>query len=77
MTSLEEKIDKAVVKATAWSEIQGVPRLIFLIIDLTPVHHIDSMGLHFLENLIFSTKTRDVQLMLANPNRNVAVTGRP
>ena len=43
MTSLEDKIDKAVIKATAWSEIQGVPRLIFLIIDLTPVHHIDSM----------------------------------
>ena len=43
MTSLEDKIDKAVIKATAWSEIQGVPRLIFLIIDLTPVHHVDSM----------------------------------
>ena len=43
VTSLEDKIDKAVIKATAWSEIQGVPRLIFLIVDLTPVHHIDSM----------------------------------
>ena len=43
VNTLEDKIDKAVIKATAWSEIQGVPRLIFLILDLTPVHHVDSM----------------------------------
>ena len=71
VTSLEDKIDKAIVKATAWSEIQGAPRLSFLILDLTPVHHVDSMGLRFLEDLVFSTKARGTQLMLSNPNKNV------
>eukprot|EP00798_Chlamydomonas_sp_ICE-L_P001368 gene1368-32732_t len=59
--TLEDKIEK------------GVSKLHYLIIDLTPVHHVDSMGLHFLEDMIFTTKRRDIQLILANPSRNVAL----
>eukprot|EP00195_Chlamydomonas_chlamydogama_P003258 CAMPEP_0202921966 /NCGR_PEP_ID=MMETSP1392-20130828/77673_1 /ASSEMBLY_ACC=CAM_ASM_000868 /TAXON_ID=225041 /ORGANISM="Chlamydomonas chlamydogama, Strain SAG 11-48b" /LENGTH=735 /DNA_ID=CAMNT_0049615567 /DNA_START=253 /DNA_END=2460 /DNA_ORIENTATION=- len=69
--SLEDKIEKAMIKFTAWSNVQGVPQIFFLIIDMTPVHHIDSMGLHFLEDLVFQCKGKGIQLILANPGRNV------
>eukprot|EP00798_Chlamydomonas_sp_ICE-L_P025821 gene25821-11496_t len=69
--TLEDKIEKAMVKYTAWSQIQGVPKLYYLIIDMTPIHHLDSMGLHFLEDMIFNTRQRGIQLILANPSRNV------
>lgn len=59
------------VLLTVW---QGVPKLFFLILDMTPVHHIDSMGLHFLEDLIFSTRAKGIDLVLANPNHKVRVT---
>eukprot|EP00798_Chlamydomonas_sp_ICE-L_P018758 gene18758-25290_t len=70
--TLEDKIEKAMTKYTAWSQIQGVQKLYFLIIDLTPVHHLDSMGLHFLEDMIFNAKRRGCQLILANPSESVS-----
>jgi len=69
--SLEEKIEAAMVKYTAWSNVQGVPQIFYLILDMTPVHHIDSMGLHFLEDLVFQCKSKNIQLILANPGREV------
>ena len=51
--------------------LQGVPKLMFLVLDMTPVHHVDSMGLHFLEDLIFSTRAKGIELILANPNHKV------
>ena len=96
--------------------LQGVPKLFFLVLDLTPgvgavevygasmcgenavdkvkcvalpwgahqtltfdppsthsVHHVDSMGLHFLEDLIFSTRAKGIELILANPNDKVRI----
>ncbi len=53
---LEDKINKLLVKYTTWSIVQGVPQLHFLVLDMTPVHHVDSMGLHFMEDLVFSTR---------------------
>ena len=38
---------------------------------MTPVHFVDAMGLHFLEDLVFSTKAKGIQLVLANPNNQV------
>jgi sulfate transporter 4 len=70
VTSVEDKLEKSMEKASAWSAIQGTP-LQFLILDLTPVHHIDSMGLHMLEELVFRMKERSIQLMLANPGRGI------
>ena len=50
---------------------QGVPKVFVLIMEMTPVQHIDSMGLHFLEDLIFSTRAKGIELLLANPTRKV------
>ena len=38
---------------------------------MTPVHHVDSMGLHFLEDLVFTTRAKGIELFLANPNHKV------
>lgn len=73
--ALEEKIEKQMVKYSAWSHVQGISTgLQFLILDLTPVHHADSMGLHMLEDLVFSCKRKHVQLILANPGKSLAKT---
>ncbi|KAG1664416.1 hypothetical protein FOA52_009738 [Chlamydomonas sp. UWO 241] len=71
VNSVEEKIEKAMIKASAWSAVQGAKGLKFLIIDMTPIHHVDSMGLRFLEDVIFDCKDKGVQLLIANPNQNV------
>ena len=62
VNTLEDKLDKAIVKGIAWSAIQGVSKLHYLIIDMTPVHHVDSMGLHFFEELVFRNKERGIQV---------------
>lgn len=69
--ALEDKIEKAMVKFCAWSSVQGVAKIHFLVIDMTPVHHVDSMGLHFLEDLVFDCKKKGMTLLLANPSRAV------
>ncbi|KAG1667610.1 hypothetical protein FOA52_001664 [Chlamydomonas sp. UWO 241] len=71
VNSVEEKIEKAMIKASAWSAVQGAKGLKFLIIDMTPIHHVDSMGLRFIEDVIFDCKDKGVQLLLSNPNQNV------
>ena len=52
-------------------DVQGVPQLFFLVLDLAPVNFVDSMGLHFLEDLVFLTKAKGIQLLVANPNHKV------
>jgi anti-anti-sigma regulatory factor len=52
-------------------ELQGADRLEFLLLDMTPIHHVDSMGLHFLEDLVFSMRAKGITLGLANPNHKV------
>ena len=39
---------------------------------MTPVHHVDSMGLHLLEDLVFESKRKGMQLLLANPSKSVS-----
>ena len=39
---------------------------------MTPVHHVDSMGLHFLEDLVFTTRAKGIKLLVANPNHMVS-----
>ena len=41
---------------------------------MTPVQYVDAMGLHFLEDLVFSTKSKGIQLILANPNHKVSLS---
>ena len=54
---------------------KGIPKLYFLVLDMTPVHHLDSMGLHFLEDLVFNTRSKGIELFLANPNHKVTPGG--
>uniref|UniRef100_A0A1J3J386 Sulfate transporter 1.3 n=2 Tax=Noccaea caerulescens TaxID=107243 RepID=A0A1J3J386_NOCCA len=56
LTDEEEKV-KAV----------SLPRIQFLIIEMSPVTDIDTSGIHALEDLYKSLQKRDIQLVLANP----------
>lgn len=53
-----------------------MPKCHYLVIDMTPVHHVDSMGLHLLEDLVFESKRKGMQLLLANPSKSVSPTFR-
>ncbi|GAX84215.1 hypothetical protein CEUSTIGMA_g11638.t1 [Chlamydomonas eustigma] len=68
---LEDKIERLINKYSNWSAAQGAERLEFLLLDMTPIHHVDSMGLHFLEDLVFSMRAKGITLGLANPNHKV------
>jgi anti-anti-sigma regulatory factor len=41
----------AVVTHRRFARANGIDRVEFIILDLTPVPHMDSMGAHFLEEL--------------------------
>ncbi|VVA92152.1 unnamed protein product [Arabis nemorensis] len=45
----------------------SLPRIQFLIIEMSPVTDIDTSGIHALEDLYKSLQKRDIQLVLANP----------
>ncbi|KAK9715826.1 hypothetical protein RND81_06G192100 [Saponaria officinalis] len=47
--------------------INHLPRIQYIIIDMSPVIDIDTSGIHALEDLNKSLVKRDVQLVLANP----------
>lgn len=49
----------------------GLPGVMYLILDMTPVPHADAMGLHFLEEVVFETQKKGIQLILANPSIKV------
>ncbi|KAK3012070.1 hypothetical protein RJ639_011963 [Escallonia herrerae] len=48
-----------------------LPRIRFLIVEMSPVTDIDTSGVHALEELHRSLQKRDVQLVLANPGQLV------
>ncbi|KAL1536223.1 Sulfate transporter 1.3 [Salvia divinorum] len=45
----------------------GLPKIQFLIIEMSPVTDIDTSGIHAVEELLRSLQKRDVELVLANP----------
>ncbi|XP_047956086.1 sulfate transporter 1.3-like isoform X1 [Salvia hispanica] len=45
----------------------GLPKIQFLIIEMSPVTDIDTSGIHALEELLRTLQKRDVELVLANP----------
>lgn len=70
--SISDKIEKLIKRYNGWSAIQGLTDGIkFLVIDLTPVQYLDTMGIHLFEDLVFDTKKKGIQLLLANPNKAV------
>ncbi|KAK1289090.1 Sulfate transporter 1.2 [Acorus calamus] len=50
---------------------KDLPRIQFLIVELSPVTDIDTSGIHALEELFKSLQKREIQLVLANPGRAV------
>ncbi|KAL5787607.1 hypothetical protein ACOSP7_004556 [Xanthoceras sorbifolium] len=49
-----------------------LPRIPYLIVELSPVTDIDTSGIHSLEELYRSLQKRDIQVILANPGPVVA-----
>ncbi|XP_019174950.1 PREDICTED: sulfate transporter 1.2-like [Ipomoea nil] len=49
----------------------SLPRIEFLILEMSPVTDIDTSGIHALEELLSSLQKKNVQLVLANPGRVV------
>jgi sulfate transporter 4 len=68
---MQDKIEDYEEAALKFSIQHGLDTLMFLILDLTPVSHIDSMGAHFLEELVLETKKKGSQLLLCNPSPRV------
>ncbi|KAJ4716922.1 Sulfate transporter 1.1 [Melia azedarach] len=50
----------------------SLPRIQYLIVEMSPVTNIDTSGIHALEDLYKSLQKREVQLFLANPGPVVA-----
>jgi len=80
---MREKIDKYQRKAEAlWAEslrsdedkntdIGMITKVKFIVIDLSPVSHIDTSGLHILMDMLRLYKARGIQMCLVNPNLKV------
>ena len=68
---MQDKIEDYEEAALKFSMQHGLDTLLFLILDLTPVSHIDSMGAHFLEELVQETKKKGMQMLLCNPSPRV------
>ncbi|ONK75523.1 uncharacterized protein A4U43_C03F17780 [Asparagus officinalis] len=47
--------------------MKDMPRINFLIVELSPVIDIDTSGIHALEDLFKTLKKREIELVLANP----------
>ncbi|XP_010492115.1 PREDICTED: sulfate transporter 4.1, chloroplastic [Camelina sativa] len=51
-----------------------VERINFVILEMSPVTHIDSSAVEALKELYQEYKTRDIQLAISNPNKDVHLT---
>lgn len=58
-------------ESAAYARKNGVSGVKFLILDLTPVSHMDSMGAHMIEDLYNELKDKGTQLLLSNPSPQV------
>ncbi|KAL1204782.1 putative sulfate transporter 4.2 [Cardamine amara subsp. amara] len=52
----------------------GVERIYFVILEMSPVTYIDSSAVEALKDLYEEYKTRDIQLAISNPNKEVLLT---
>lgn len=71
---VKEKLALWEKKAEVAARESGVKKLQFVILDLTPVTHIDAAGQLFLMEQYDAYKSRGVQLVLCNPSKKVAET---
>ncbi|XP_019174949.1 PREDICTED: sulfate transporter 1.3-like isoform X2 [Ipomoea nil] len=66
-----ERILRWLVDEEEHLKAASLPRIEFLILEMSPVTDIDTSGIHALEELHSSLQKRNVQLVLANPGRVV------
>ncbi|KAG7647187.1 putative SLC26A/SulP transporter, STAS domain superfamily [Arabidopsis thaliana] len=64
---VRERIQRWLTDEEEMVEAARLPRIQFLIIEMSPVTDIDTSGIHALEDLYKSLQKRDIQLVLANP----------
>ncbi|GAB4838327.1 Solute carrier 26 [Ancistrocladus abbreviatus] len=64
---VKERILRWLADEEEQNEKKNLPRIQYLIVDMSPVMDIDTSGIHAFEDLYKSLKKRDVQLALANP----------
>jgi sulfate transporter 4 len=57
--------------AERFAVANGAPRLEYVVLDLTPVPHLDSMGGDFIVQLAEDYAARGIRLVLSNPNTRV------
>ncbi|KAL2489242.1 Sulfate transporter 1.3 [Forsythia ovata] len=64
---IRERILRWVTDEEEQLKRDGLPKIQFLIVEMSPVTDIDTSGIHALEELYRSLRKRSVQLVLANP----------
>jgi len=67
---IKERLNKYELRAEEEAEMAG-SKVRFVIIDLSPVSHIDASAVHALVDINTAYRKRDVQLVLSNPARQV------
>jgi len=70
---VREKMQKYEQNALNADSINGKEEIKFMIVDCSPVSHIDSSALHILKEMCIDYRNRDVQLCICNPNIKVMV----
>ncbi|XP_060173234.1 sulfate transporter 1.2-like isoform X2 [Lycium barbarum] len=68
---IKERILRWLMDEEEHLKAAGLPRIQFLIVEMSPVTDIDTSGIHALEELLRSLNKRNVQLVLSNPGRVV------
>ncbi|KAF8411508.1 hypothetical protein HHK36_004060 [Tetracentron sinense] len=68
---IKERILRWLTDEEEQMKAKYLPRIQFLIVEMSPVTDIDTSGIHALEELYRSLQKRNVQLVLANPGRVV------
>jgi sulfate transporter 4 len=66
----QERLNKYELRAEEEAEMQG-SKVRFVIIDMSPVSHIDASAVHALVDINAAYRKRDVQLVLSNPAKQV------
>jgi len=69
--NVRDKIRKYRLRAERKLAEEGSGELKYLIIELTPVSHIDTSALHILEDMLVNYSSRGQQLVFSNPSLSV------
>ncbi|KAK9134332.1 hypothetical protein Syun_013662 [Stephania yunnanensis] len=64
---VKDRITRWLIDEEEQLQAKGLPRIEFLIVDMSPVTDIDTSGIHSIEQLCRSLKKKDIQIILANP----------